>query len=462
MRPSEAGCDQASGRINSDRMKSQRIMKKGKTGRRGFLGKAAVAAAGAFIPPHVISATAWGMTEAGSPNDRPGIGAIGMRYQGTVITLIAQNHGRVVGIADVDRNVREQARASFGSTPLIFEDYRQLLDRKDVDVILIGAPDHWHAKMTIDACRAGKDVYVEKPITLTIDEGKIIRRVAEETGRVIQVGSWQRNDARYRLAVELVRAGRLGKLRKVSVGVGPNPTGGPFPERPVPGALNWNLWLGQAPEVPYVEERCHYTFRWWFEYAGGKVTDWGAHDVDIAQWGINELPAEIDGQGKLPNVPNGYNVPVDFRGVVRYPSGVELLVDEQSRVGVLFEGEQGRLFVNRGSISGTPVEALKDDPLPRDQFRLYDFDNLSRPERVGKLDAIVNHMGNFFDCVRERRRPISDCESQHRSATTCHLINLAIRLGRPLRWDAQAEAFVGDDEANSMLSRPQRKGFEVV
>ncbi len=256
-----------------------------KASRRGFLGGMGAAFVGGASPPRFIQAAALGMTEEGSPNERPGIGAIGMRYQGTVITLIAQNYGRVVGIADVDRNVREQARASFGSTPLVFEDYRKLLDRKDVDVILIGAPDHWHAKMTIDACRAGKDVYVEKPITLTIDEGKIIRRVAEETGHVIQVGSWQRSDARYRLAVEWVRAGRLGKLQKVAVGVGANPTGGPFPERPVPGSLNWNLWLGQAPELPYVEERYHYTFRWWFEYAGGKVTDWGTHDVDIAQWG---------------------------------------------------------------------------------------------------------------------------------------------------------------------------------
>jgi myo-inositol 2-dehydrogenase/D-chiro-inositol 1-dehydrogenase len=195
--------------------------------------------------------------------------------KGTVITLIAQNHGKVVAIADVDRNVREQARASFGSTPAIYEDYRELLDRKDVDVVLIGAPDHWHAKMLIDACRAGKDVYVEKPLTLTIDEGKVIRKVVQETKRVVQVGSWQRSDARYRLAVEMVRAGRLGKLHRVTCVAGPNPTGGPFPTRPVPASLNWNLWLGQAPEVPYTEERCHYTFRWWFEYAGGKITDWG-------------------------------------------------------------------------------------------------------------------------------------------------------------------------------------------
>jgi predicted dehydrogenase len=302
---------------------------------------------------------------------------------------------------------------------------------------------------------------VEKPLTLTIDEGKVIRKVVQETKRVVQVGSWQRSDARYRLAVEMVRAGRLGKLHRVTCVAGPNPTGGPFPTRPVPASLNWNLWLGQAPEVPYTEERCHYTFRWWFEYAGGKITDWGAHDIDIAQWAIGELPVEIDGHGQLPNVPNGYNVPINFGAVVRYPSGVELLVEEEGRVGVLFEGEKGRLFVNRGTISGTPVDELKEQPLPKEQYQLYDFDDPNRPDRVGKLDAIVNHMANFFDCITARRLPISDYESQHRSATTCHLVNLSIRLGRPLRWDPEKEVFVGDDEANQHLTRPQRKGFEV-
>lgn len=428
--------------------------------RRKWMGVTGVGFGSLTLPGLWIRSTQAGQGSQ-SPNERPGIGAIGMRYQGTVIALIAQNHGKIVAIADVDRNVREQARASFGSTPAIYEDYRELLDRKDVDVVLIGAPDHWHAKMLIDACRAGKDVYVEKPLTLTIDEGKVIRKVVQETKRVVQVGSWQRSDARYRLAVEMVRAGRLGKLHRVTCVAGPNPTGGPFSVRPVPASLNWNLWLGQAPDVPYTEERCHYTFRWWFEYAGGKITDWGAHDIDIAQWAIGELPVEIDGHGQLPNIPNGYNVPTNFGAVVRYPSGVELLVEEEGRVGVLFEGEKGRLFVNRGTISGTPVDELKEQPFPKERYQLYDFDDPNRPDRVGKLDAIVNHMANFFDCIAARRLPISDYESQHRSATTCHLVNLSIRLGRPLRWDPEKEVFVGDDEANQHLSRPQRKGFEV-
>jgi len=431
------------------------------TNRRTFFAQSAALAAG-LVAPNLYPGSLPAQAAPRSANDRLGIGAIGMRYQGTVITDKARAYGDVVAIADVDRHVLEQARASFGSTPRIFEDYRGLLDDKNVDVVLIGSPDHWHVKMAIDACRAGKDVYVEKPISLTIDEGKLLRRVAQETGRVIQVGSWQRSDARFRLAVEMVRAGRIGKLKKVVCATGPNPSGGPFAERPVPGHLNWDLWLGQAPRVPYVEERCHYTFRWWYEYAGGKVTDWGAHDIDIAQWAINAYPLEVEARGTLPQIANGYNVSTDFHAVVRYPGGVELEVGEVGRAGVLFEGDNGRMFVNRGTLDGVPVDQLKDEPLPRDKFQLYGFDNLERPERVGKLDAIVNHMGNFFDCIRAGKTPISDFESQHRSATTCHLINLAIRIGRPLKWDAEKEAFVGDAEANTWLSREQRKGFEVV
>lgn len=432
-----------------------------KSSRRTFLAQSAGMLGASLAVPHVFVSSSFAQSESTSPNEQFGIGAIGMRYQGTVITNKAQAHGKVVAIADVDRHVREQARASFGSTPRIFEDYRDLLARKDVDVVMIGTPDHWHVKMAVEACLAGKDVYVEKPISLTIDEGKTICRVAEQTGRVVQVGSWQRNDARYRLAAEMVRAGRLGKLKKVTCAAGTNPTGGPFPVRPVPGHLNWDLWLGPAPAVPYVEERCHYTFRWWYEYAGGKVTDWGAHDLDIAQWAINELPVEVVAQGEMPDIENGYNVPPNFHGEVRYPSGVVLEVLDKGRVGVLFEGEEGRMFVNRGTIEGAPVDELKQRPFGREQFSLYDFDNLYRPERVGKLDAIVNHMGNFFDCVRERRTPISDCVSQHRSAATCHLVNLAMRIGRPLKWDSVKEEFVGDSEANTWLRREARKGFET-
>ena len=219
--------------------------------------------------------------------ERLGVGSIGLRYQGSVIANKAAMYGDIVAVCDVDKNVRDTAKAAFGSTPRDFENYQDLLARKDVDVVTIGTPDHWHTKMIIDACRAGKDVYCEKPLTLTIDEGKILRDVVKETGRVVQVGSWQRSDSRFRLAVEMVRAGRIGKLQRVEVVLGKNKVGGPFSRKSVPGNFNWDLWQGQTPDVPYLEERSHYTFRWWYEYSGGQMTDWGAHHLDIAQWAIN-------------------------------------------------------------------------------------------------------------------------------------------------------------------------------
>jgi predicted dehydrogenase len=385
-----------------------------------------------------------------------------MRYQGSVITHKAQDYGDVVAIADVDRHVREQARASFGSTPKIFEDYRDLLNRKDVDVVMIGTPDHWHVKMAVDACRAGKDVYVEKPLTLTIDEGKLLTRVAKETGRVVQVGSWQRSDHRFRLAVEMVHQGRIGELQRVDVVLDRPPKGGPFEQRPVPGNLNWDLWQGQTADVPYIPERCHYTFRWWKEYSGGKMTDWGAHHLDIAQWGIGALPLEVDGRATYQGIKDGYNVPMEYEATYKYPGDVVMTVADKGRNGVLFTGSEGRIFVNRAVLDGRPVAALEKNPLPREKFGQYEYDNLSRPPRMGKLDAIINHMGNFFDCVQSRKQPISDVVSQHQSATTCHLGNISMELGRPLKWDAAKEQFVGDAEADGLLKREQRSGFEVA
>lgn len=434
-----------------------------RTTRRTFLGSSAATLAGAsLIRPSDASALSAASEKPRAKVERLAIASIGMRYQGTVITDKARLFGDIVAIADVDRHVREQARASFGSTPKIFEDYREMLDREDIDVVLIGAPDHWHSKMLIDAVRAGKDVYCEKPLTLTIDEGKVLRNTVGKSDRVVQVGTWQRSDSRFRLAVELVRQGRLGKLKKVTCTTNKNPTGGPFKTAPVPSHFNWDLWQGQAPDVPFIPERSHYTFRWWYEYAGGKMTDWGAHHIDIAQWAINSLPVEIDGTATLPNIENGYNVAQDFSATIKYANGVELKVADKGRVGILFEGAQGRMFVNRGSVSGVPVDTLKSHPLPREEFKIYDFDNLERPERAGKLDAIINHMGNFFDCIESRRQTISDLESQHRSASTCHLANISMRLGRPLNWDPEREVFVNDAEANTFLKREQRKGFEVA
>jgi myo-inositol 2-dehydrogenase/D-chiro-inositol 1-dehydrogenase len=432
--------------------------------RRGFLGQASSVTLAGFTP-YIFTSNAEARRAPRSANDRLRLGSIGLRYQGSVITEKALAFGDVVAICDVDRDIADKARQQFGGKADIYGDYRKLLDRQDIDVVLIGTPDHWHTAMTIAACRAGKDVYCEKPLTLTIDEGKLLTKVVRETGRVVQVGSWQRSDDRFRRAVEMVRAGRIGKLQKVSVAMGKNAQGGPFPVAPVQPNLNWDLWLGQCPSMPYIKERGHYTFRWWYESSGGEMTDTGAHHLDIAQWAIGAErsgPVEIDGKAAFPaKIPDGYNVALSYSAIYRYANGVEMHVTDEGRNGIMFEGDQGRIFVNRGLLTGKPVDDLVTNPLPREAFALYPDDNLARPPRAGKLDAIINHMGNFHDCLISRKTPISDVETQHRSVTTCHLGTISMRLGRKLNWNPDTEQVVGDDEANGWLKREQRKGFEI-
>ncbi len=431
--------------------------------RRQFLTMSA-AATGALFVPYSFTVGAEDSTRPKSKNDRLRIGAIGLRYQGSVVADKAQEFGDIVALCDVDREIADKAKAQFGGKADLYEDYRELLARPDIDVVTIGTPDHWHAQMLIDACKAGKDAYCEKPLTLTVAEGQRIIEVVRETKRIVQVGTWQRSDSRFRLACELVRAGRIGRLQKITVVLGKNVAGGPFKTQPVPQHLNWNQWQGPTPDVPYIPERCHYTFRWWYEYSGGQMTDWGAHHVDIAQWAMGAEqtgPTKIETSARLPQVENGYNVALDFEAKLTYANGVVMEIKDTDRNGIMFEGTEGRLFVNRGTVSGKPVEDLAAKPLPREEFSLYDNDNLSRPERAGKLDAIINHMGNFYDCVVSRKQPLADIASQHRSVSVCHLANISMRLGRSLNWNPEQEQFNDDSEANRWLSRERRKGFEL-
>ena len=436
-------------------------MSKPLTTRRQFL---QAATASACFVPYTWTSGAEETTKPRAKNDRLRIGSIGLKYQGSVIAEKATEFGDIVAICDVDRQIADKAKAQFGGQADICEDYRELIARSDIDVVTIGTPDHWHAQMLIDACQAGKDVYCEKPLTLTVAEGQRIIDVVRETKRIVQVGTWQRSDSRFRLACELVRSGRIGRLQKVTVVLGKNIAGGPFTPQQPPAHLNWNRWQGPTLDVAYIPERCHYTFRWWYEYSGGQMTDWGAHHVDIAQWAMGAEhtgPTRIETTARFPQVENGYNVALDFDVKLTYANGVVMEIKDTDRNGILFEGTDGRLFVNRGTVSGKPVEDLAAKPLRREEFSLYDNDNLARPERAGKLDAIINHMGNFYDCVVSRQPVLADVASQHRSVSVCHLANISMRLGRPLTWNPDQERFTDDAEANRWLSRDRRKGFEL-
>lgn len=423
-----------------------------RTSRREFLSGSAAALAGLAGSPSILLPGQ--LPAAGMPSrlDRLRVGSIGMGGRGGGISRQAGSFGDVVARCDVDKK-------RLGGEPdkkARFTDYRGLLDRKDIDVVTIGTPDHWHSKIAIDAMLAGKDVYCEKPLTLTIDEGRLICKAIRKTGRVLQVGTQQRSEfgLRFLQAVALVRAGRIGKIKRVVASTGGGRTGGPFKAVAAPAHLDWNMWLGQAPLVPYTTERCHVNFRWWREYAGGQMTDWGAHHVDVALWAIGD-PGKgslaIEGTGEVPQVVNGYNMPAQFDVNCKLPNGVELQMVTGRRQGVLFEGTKGSFFVSRGSISGKPVDRLRDEPLAGDAIRkVYG----------GKTPG--SHMGNFFECVKSRELPISDAFSHHWTATVLHLANLCLLLKRKLTWDIEKEQVLGDSEANSHQEREQRKGFEIT
>lgn len=421
-----------------------------KVTRRTFVrGAAGIAAAGALGPQWFTLPLARGEdAEPKSKNDRLRFGAIGVGPQGMGIANASRRFGDIVAVCDVDGNRAAEAKEKFGGKADIYEDYRKLLERDDIDAVTIGTPDHWHTAITLAALKSGRDAYCEKPLTLTVDEGKLLVKTVKETGKILQVGTQQRSDDRFRLACELVRNGRIGKLKKVTVTLPPAQEGGPFATKPVPENLNWDFWLGQAPYVDYIPERCHYQFRWWFEYSGGTMTDWGAHHMDIAHWGMdmeNSGPLTIEGHAKLPQIENGYNVPNNFTVDMTYPGDIELHINIGDN-GVLFEGDKSRVYVNRGRITGRPVEELKDNPLPEDRIKLHASDD---------------HMGDFVKSVRTREQPVSDVVSQHRSVSACHLANISMRLGRKLSWDPEKELFVDDSEANAMLSRPQRAPYQI-
>jgi predicted dehydrogenase len=480
-------------------------MDKGNLSRRGFLQQslAGLTAAGlpAWYAREVVAADEEkkaGQKPAGA-NDRIVMGAIGIgspASRGRDIAndaLNAKKGVKYVAVCDVDKRHRERAAKEFekkGMQCEQYHDFRELLDRKDIEAVTIAVPDHWHALIAIEALRKGKDVYCEKPLTLTIAEGQAVVKAAQATGRVFQVGTQQRSDVvRFRLACELVRNGRLGKIERVETRIGENPTSPELPEAAVPEGLDWNFWLGPAPQAPFVwktyevEDRgkkqkrawCRhpYEFRWWYDYSGGKMTDWGAHHNDIAQWGLgmdDSGPVAVEAEGTPPPAgTNRYNCHPRFKVTYTYATGTKLIcahtqlpdaVDPKQDVvkdkkgkerkvghdnGILFVGEGGKwIFVNREIITASDDKLIKE-PLPADAKHLYYSDN---------------HMANFLSCMRSRARAICPAEVGHRSVTVCHIGVIALRTGKKLKWDPVAERF-DDEEANKWLRREMREPWKL-
>ncbi len=376
----------------------------------------------------------------------------------------ATRYANVVAVCDADENHASAVAKQFtrnGTAPDKFTDFRKLLEKDNIHCVINATPDHWHTLINIAAAKAKKDVYGQKPLTLTIDEGKQVIKAVRENKVVFQTGSQQRSDRRFRLACELVRNGRIGKLQTVRVFVPGGLVGGPYKTSPIPNGLNWDLWLGQAPKVDYVKERCHSTFRWWFEYSGGPVTDWGAHHNDIARWALGQDgPTSVEGKALTKPVEGGFNTPSEFEATFTWENGVKHFVkttlddtpfggivkQDGQRNGIKFEGTDGWIWVNRNTIEANKSE-IYETPLPADAVH---------------LEVSTDHMVNFFDCMKSRKDPITSVEVGHRSASVCHLATIAVRLGRKLEWDPKKELFVGDGakEGNAHVAREMRKPYD--
>ncbi|MCD0461110.1 Gfo/Idh/MocA family oxidoreductase [Roseiconus lacunae] len=448
--------------------------------RRRFL-KATAAASAAVASPYFFSSPKTLADETRSKNDRISIGMIGAGGMGNGNMRSAKDWLDVVAVCDVDeRRVKKTNESLSKGKAFECSDYREILDRKDIDVVHIATPDHWHTKPLIEAMLAGKDVYCEKPLTLTIDEGKQIRRVQKETGRIVQVGTQQRSTFHlFVKAMAIVAEGRLGRIREVQAAIGGAPTSPSIPVATPDPALDWDRWLGPAPKADYRlltdqnnrgrgKTNGHYEFRWWYEYSGGKLTDWGAHHVDICSWalklngqtagplsisGTTEHPVEFKDGYPVQN--DRYNTATSFKFDVQYPGDTRMIIRSDTDNGVLITGDKGRIFVSRGRLAGKPVEELADNPLPEDAIaKVYKNLPMERNERQA-------HWANFLHCSREGKEPISDVHSHMQMLNVCHLAGICARLGRELKWDDQKEQIVGDEEANSFLSRPYRSGYEI-
>jgi predicted dehydrogenase len=434
--------------------------------RRSFIKRCSLAGAAAGLPAWFVErdlAEASPVRKLG-PNDRPAIALVGCGGQGRSDASNAKRLGDIVAVCDVDAKHAAAAAQQFtmgGKTPAIFDDVRKLMERDDIQAIINATPDHWHTLVNLAAAKAGKDVYSEKPLTLTVDEGHHVISAVRKNNIVLQTGTQQRSSSRFRLACELVRNERIGKLKQITVWLPAGLRDGPFASKPIPAELNWDFWQGQTARVDYVPQRCHTNFRYWYDYSGGTMTDWGAHHNDIARWAVGLAgPVAIEGAALTQPIPGGYTAFSDYEVIFTYANGVRQIdkstrdetiyggvaKENGQRNGLKFEGTNGWIWVNREEIEASD-DALLSTPLPPGATRLY---------------VSNDHMGNFIDCVRSRKLPAADVETGHRSASMCHLGALALRLGRKLEWNPEREKFTGEGahEANKMLAREMRKPFD--
>ena len=436
-----------------------------KMSRRRFLIRSAGLAAIGYGAPRVLPSGVLAAPGRAGANDRIGIAFIGTGRRANQMLGDLKNlpslpgEVQLVALSDVwpkkcheyiksyEEKVLGPKGGKAGADYAVHQDYRKLLEQKDVDAVIVTTVDHWHALPAIHACRAGKDVYGEKPLALTIAEGRAMVRAVRKYQRVFQTGTQQRSYLRNRQGCELVRNGRLGNINEVictNYESSKPCSAYELPTEPVPEGLDWDRWCGQTQPRPFsMHVYLTYNDPGWQrlrEYSGGLMTNWGAHGLDMVQWALG-----TDDTGPVEITPHGneFNSQVSFR----YADGVVVKLQTDSRVlgGGHFIGEKGELVMTRGKFNTIPI-SISQEPLTDSDLRLYQSDN---------------HLQNFIDCMKSRERCAADVEIGHRTATICHLSGIARRLGRPLRWDPEKEVFPGDDEANTYLDRPKRAPYQL-
>jgi len=437
--------------------------------RRRFLKEAAAITTTAVVFPYFVPASALGKAGTVAPSNRITIGCIGTGGRGrlNMRAFMAEPDVQVLAVCDVDTPHREKARneARLGGSPKSsYNDFRNLLARDDIDAVVISTPDHWHVPIAVAAAKAGKDIYCEKPLTLTIAEGRTLCNVVRRYARVFQTGSQQRSEAGFHFACDLVRTGRIGQLKIIKVGLPGSRSIAPQPVMPVPEGFDYDMWLGPAPWKPYTRARCHGKFRHIFDYSGGKFIDWGTHHLDIVQLALgadNSGPVQIVGTGEFPK--DGiYDTAVKYDIDFTYANGTTVNASTHHKGGIRFEGNEGWVFVNRGVIDAYPKSLLATV-------------NIRSYKRQG-------HYRNFLDSVKLRKDPVAPAEVGHRSATVCHLGNIAMLLapleiaqkgnilqnqrlltglGRKLKWDPNNEQFVNDSPASRMTARSMRPPWHL-
>ncbi|MDX2413805.1 MAG: Gfo/Idh/MocA family oxidoreductase [Bacteroidales bacterium] len=453
--------------------------------RRNFVRKGLVGTAGTIILPTIVPSSVFG---ASAPSNKINIAQIGFgRIASThdLPEVMKHDIARVIAIADVDKNRMMQGKdwvlnryekingkKNFVDIDL-YQDYREMLLDKNIDAVIISTPDHWHAQPAIDAALAGKDIYLQKPASLTIDEGRQMSNIVHRTGRIFQMGSQQRSVSpwpHFKRACELVRNGRIGDLHTIYIGLPGDPSGPEAAEMPVPESLNYDMWLGSTPEAYYTEMRVHSpkdiaSRPGWLrceQFGAGMITGWGAHHIDTAHWGMGTEytgPIELEGSAEFPK--SGlWNVHGDFKTTSKYANGVAMHISGSYPNGVKFIGSEGWIFVSRGAVqvtasdpssSGSKLEAL-------DASDKLILDSVIGPDEIHLYESPEQHK-NWLDSIISREETIAPAEVGHRSCSACLVNHIAMKLPRKLYWDPEKERFKNDDEANSMLSRPQRAPY---